>query len=270
MTLDIFFLSLIQGITEFLPVSSSGHLILLPHFLGLAPHSLEIDGMVHMGTLWAVVLYFFKDIAAMISAFFQYFVFKTGDHDGTHKHHAFLSLSIIIATLPVVVVGLVMKKYGLDMVRTPFVIGGASIIGGALLYIADRFSQQRHALHSMTFAKAFFVGICQIFSLIPGSSRSGMCLIGARLLGFDRSSATRFAFLLSIPAILGACTLIFFDAYRDGIQTPFMDLLGYFAFSFIFGLCAIHFMIRYVQKHSFFVFMLYRIILGTLILWTAS
>lgn len=262
--IDVLILSLIQGITEFLPVSSSGHLIILPHFLGMSSHSLEIDGMVHMGTLWAVVLYFFKDIRAMISAFFSVFLWQKKD---PHlKQQAALGISVIIATLPVVIAGLLMKKCGMDIVRTPFIIGVASIVGGIFLYAVDRMTPQHSTMAQITYGKACVIGLFQIFSLIPGSSRSGMCLTGARLLGLDRHSATRFAFLLSIPAILGAFTLIFFDAYKDGIQTPLTELLGYFSFSFLFGLCAIHFMIRYVQRHSFFIFMLYRLVLGVIIL----
>lgn len=265
---DIFLLSLIQGITEFLPVSSSGHLIILPHILGMPTHSLEIDGMVHMGTLWAVVLYFFKDIRTMVYGFFGVICLQKKDAD--LKRQAVLAISVIMATLPVVVVGLLLKKCGMDMVRTPFVIGVASIVGGVCLYVADRVDVTKHGMEDINVKNAFIIGLFQIFSLIPGSSRSGMCLIGARLLGFDRSSATRFAFLLSIPAILGAFTLIFFDAYRDGLQTPIGELLGYFALSFVFGLCAIHFMIRYVQRHSFFAFMVYRLLLGGAILFLAS
>ncbi len=119
----------------------------------------------------------------------------------------------------------------------------------------------------MTFGKALIIGLFQVISLIPGSSRSGMCLTGARLLGFDRVSATRYAFLLAIPAILGASLLIFMDASKEGIQTPLLDLSLYFSLSFLFGLAAIHFMITFLQRHSLLIFALYRIFLGGIILW---
>jgi undecaprenyl-diphosphatase len=151
---------------------------------------------------------------------------------------------------------------GIDTVRGPHVIAVMSIIGGIALYLGDRLSSTDKSLKDMTFMRAFIIGCIQIIALIPGSSRSGMCLMGARLLGFDKVSATRYAFLLSIPAILGAFTLIFFDAYCEGIQTPFLHLGAYFTLSLLFGLGAIHCMLRFVQHHSFLIFMIYRMILG--------
>lgn len=260
---EIFILSFIQGLTEFLPVSSSGHLILLPSLMGFEAHSLEIDGIVHLGTLCAVVLYFFTDIRRMVMAFFSvYLGLGKPSTDGFDTSFARLGLTIVVATLPVVMAGLLLKRIGIDGVRGPYVIPMMSIVGGMGLYLADRFSVDNKSLKDMTFMHAFLIGCIQIIALIPGSSRSGMCLMGARLLGFDKVNATRYAFLLSIPAILGAFTLIFFDAYCDGIQTPFVDLGAYFILSFFFGLGAIHFMLRFVQHHSFLIFMIYRILLG--------
>ncbi|MBX9977615.1 MAG: undecaprenyl-diphosphate phosphatase [Alphaproteobacteria bacterium] len=261
--LEIFILSFIQGLTEFLPVSSSGHLILLPYIIGFQNHSLEIDGIVHLGTLCAVVCYFFFDIRRIITSFFSVYIgLGKPSLDGFDASFARIGLTIIVATLPVVVAGLLLKRIGIDVVRGPHVIAIMAIAGGIALYFADRLSSSIKGLQDMTFMRALLVGCIQIIALIPGSSRSGMCIMGARLLGFDKVSSTRYAFLLSIPAILGAFTLIFFDAYCNGIQTPLANLGAYFILSFFFGLGSIHFMLRFIQHHSLLIFMIYRIILG--------
>ncbi len=261
---EIFSLSLIQGLTEFLPVSSSGHLILLPTLLGWQDHSLEIDGILHFGTLCSVCCYFYKDIFQMIRHFFGYYLKLGRSRD---PFHARLAFTIIIATFPVVIAGFLLKRIGIEVVRSPSINAVMLILGGIFLYAADRFAQKNQTLQGMTFGKALIIGLFQVISLIPGSSRSGMCLTGARLLGFDRVSATRYAFLLAIPAILGASLLIFMDASKEGIQTPLLDLSLYFSLSFLFGLAAIHFMITFLQRHSLLIFALYRIFLGGIILW---
>lgn len=273
-------LSLIQGLTEFLPVSSSGHLILFPTLLGWGDHSLEIDGMVHFGTLLAVVGYFFHDIRRMIVGFFvcaYHRIAKTYTQPfadkHTHAHYAKLGLSLVVATLPVIVAGVALKRLGIEHVRTPHIIAYASILGGIALYAADLYQSRRNDQYAEgeggtpTFAQAFIIGLCQCISLIPGSSRSGMCMLGARMLGFSRVDSARFAFLMSVPAILGACTLILCDGLRDGLQTHVMDLVGYGALSFLFGSAAIHIMLRFIKNHSFLIFMIYRVGLGVMILY---
>ena len=261
---EVLVLSLIQGLTEFLPVSSSGHLILLPSLIGWQDHSLEIDGILHLGTLCSVVCYFFSEIKQMVLGFLLYYL-KIGPKEGRSSHSAYakLGMTLIVATLPVVIIGFVLKRVGLDVVRSPSINALMLSMGGMALYGADRISTSHRSLLDMTFTRAFAIGLLQSVSLVPGSSRSGMCLTAARFLGFDRVSATQYAFLLSIPAILGAFTLIFFDAYHDGIQMSYSTLGAYFCLSFLFGLGAIHFMLKFVQhKNSFFIFMIYRIVLG--------
>lgn len=262
----ILILSFIQGMTEFLPISSSGHLILLPYLMGFQEHSLEVDGILHLGTLFAVLIYFRRDIFALVRDFFVYLSSpKKASKDV--KQHALVSFSIVIATIPVVIAGFALKRIGVDIVRDSIkIIAWSGIFWGSVLWAVDRFSKAHRDLSSFKIKNGLLIGLFQVFSLIPGSSRSGMCLIGGRLQGFDRSSAARYAFLLAVPAIGGAFTLIAFDAYRDGIQTPLNELGGYFFLSFLFGLCAIHLMMRFVMTHSLMVFGLYRIILGVVTL----
>lgn len=270
-------LSLIQGLTEFLPISSSGHLIILPHMFGWGPHSLEIDGVVHFGTLIAVVGYFYNDIKRMIVGFFICMLHRIRGtytspflNKDTHTHFATLGLSLVMATWPVVIAGLVLKRIGIEAVRLPHVIAYASILGGMALYAVDVYTARVKPVSSHrvpTWGQAFFIGLCQCLALIPGSSRSGMCMMGARLTGMSRQDSARYAFLLSVPAILGAFTLIMVDGLRDGLQTAIMDLIGYCILSGFFGAGAIHIMMKFLKNHSFFIFMLYRVILGLYILY---
>lgn len=258
----IFVLSLIQGLTEFLPISSSGHLILLPSLLGWQEHSIEIDGILHAGTLLAVILYFWKDVRALIHGSVVYIFFPSRRNNPQVKASAHTALLLILATIPVVIVGLTLKRVGIDLVRMPFLIAGSGIFWGTMLWWVDAKSPATRKDFGLK--QALFIGAAQVFSLIPGSSRSGMCMLAARFLGFDRTLSARYAFLLAIPAVGGAFILIAADALRDGIQTPFFDLSAYFVLSFVFGMAAIHIMLTFIARHSFMVFGIYRILLGLL------
>lgn len=258
--LEIFLLSFIQGLTEFLPVSSSGHLILLPKLFGWQDHGLELDVAVHIGTLCSVLIYFHKQIWGMIVESIAYSC--SGFKKKYYTANVHLSLMIIIATIPAVIFGFILKKIGQDIVRDVKVIAFTSIFFGILLYLADRYSQRLQTLNGLTIGKALFIGGAQAIALIPGTSRSGICIMAARLLGIDRVAAAQFAFLLSIPAILGAGVLTSVDAVKSG--TPLLTPeVGYAVlFSFGFGLLAIRFMMAYLTKYSLAPFAIYRILLG--------
>ena len=260
---EIFVLSLIQGLTEFLPVSSSGHLILVPKLFGWADQGLEMDVAVHMGTLISVLIYFRQDVKDLLNHFFGY-VFS-GFSTAKLTPETRLGLIIIVATLPAVVVGFSLKKLGMDLVRSTHLIAGTSIFFGILMWVADR-RPQLLGLDRIDWAKGIAIGIAQAVALIPGTSRSGICMTAARSFGFDRVTSARFAFLLSIPAILGAGVLTTIDAVKDGhsILTPEFGLA--LVLSFVFGLAAIHFFIRFLTKHGLAIFAIYRVILGGLLL----
>jgi len=266
---DIFILSLIQGLTEFLPVSSSGHLILLPSLLGMQEHNIAVDGILHFGTLCAILIYFRQDILLMIQAFFNALLKRKneGEDEENQQFYFRLSLAIILGTIPVVIVGFALKRLGVDMVRTPVVIGGMSILGGILLFASDWMGRQDKTLLNLRYGHSIFIGFFQILSLFPGGSRSGMCLVAARSLGFERVSAVTFAFLLAIPAVGGAFVLIAFDAIREGFSMPLMEIVQYFSYSFLIGLGTIHLMLKFVSRFSLAPFGLYRIALGAFILW---
>lgn len=262
---QIIILSFVQGLTEFLPVSSSGHLILMPHLLGWSDQGIEMDVAVHLGTLAAVILYFWKDLWAMISSFFSYVL------SGFNRKHlnsdVRLGLGIILATIPAVIAGFVLKKIGIDLVRHVSIVGYTSIGFGLLLFIADKCGQKWHSMDSMTYGRGFVIGIAQALALIPGTSRSGACLTAGRFMGFDRVTAARYAFLLSIPSIFGAGVLTAIDAWKAQANFWTMDTIYAVFFSGLFGLMAIRFMLYYLARYSLTPFVIYRVILGGMIIW---
>ncbi|WP_032113680.1 undecaprenyl-diphosphate phosphatase [Candidatus Paracaedibacter symbiosus] len=260
-TFDIFILSFIQGLTEFLPISSSGHLILLPKLLGWQDQGLELDVAVHIGTLCSVLLYFRAQIWAMMCDSLRYILSGLAEKCYTPNVH--LSLLIIIGTIPAVIFGFILKKVGQDIVRDVRVIAFTSIFFGILLYLADRLVQRLHSVNSLTVGKGLFIGFTQALALIPGTSRSGVCITAGRFLGLDRVLAARFAFLLSIPAIMGAGVLTCLDALKEGTPLLTMDVGYAILFSFAFGLLAIRFMMAYLAKYSLAPFAIYRILLGS-------
>jgi undecaprenyl-diphosphatase len=261
--LAILVLSFIQGLTEFLPVSSSGHLILVPKFFNWPDQGLEMDVAVHLGTLISVILYFREDIKDLLQHFFSYIA--SGFKQEKFTPETKLSFILVIATLPAVIVGFSLKKMGMDMMRGIQIIATTSIVFGILMYIADR-RPQLWGLDKINWGSGFVIGVAQAIALIPGTSRSGICMTAARAMGFDRITSARFAFLLSIPAILGAGLLTTIDAVKGG-HSVFNTTFGLaVALSFLFGLAAIHFMLSFLTRHSLGVFALYRVLLGIILL----
>lgn len=261
--IEILVLSFIQGLTEFLPVSSSGHLILIPKVLGWADQGVEMDVAVHLGTLLSVVLYFRHDIRDMLLHLLTYL--GSGFKKDQFTDETRLSLVIIVATLPAVIVGFTLKKLGMDLVRNVPLIASTSIIFGALMYLADR-NPQLLGLRQLTWKAGFIIGLAQAVALLPGTSRSGICMTAARSMKFDRITSARFAFLLSIPAILGAGILTTIDAIKEGHDIFNAAFGSAFALSFFFGVIAIHFMLTFLTRFGLGIFSLYRIILGIILL----
>ena len=193
-------IALIQGITEFLPISSSGHLVLIPSLTGWQDQGLVIDVAVHVGTLGAVMAYLWRDIWMMIAGLLK---------PGNIRRNPGLRLiaQLIVGTIPLVIVGAVVYKYLGDTLRSAVVVGWATLGFGVLLYLADRYTVTINRIEHMTWGRAFTIGVAQIFALIPGASRAGTTITMARLLGFERTDAARFSMLLSIPAIAAAVSL---------------------------------------------------------------
>ncbi|HLD95845.1 MAG TPA: undecaprenyl-diphosphate phosphatase, partial [Alphaproteobacteria bacterium] len=221
-TLHLIILAVIQGLTEFLPVSSSGHLVLLPHILKWQDQGFIVDVALHVGTLMAVILYFKYEIRLMIRDCFSYVL--GGFKKGEMTPFVWLSFCLIIATLPAVGVGFFIKKSMPEWFRNPLTIAATSAIFGVVLYAVDRGSKTLKSMETMTLKEALIIGFIQCLALVPGTSRSGSCMWAARLLNFDRQSAARFSFLLSLPAIIAAATLTFVDVLKSGQTLPWQEL----------------------------------------------
>ncbi|MEJ6814069.1 MAG: undecaprenyl-diphosphate phosphatase [Octadecabacter sp.] len=256
--------ALIQGITEFLPVSSSGHLILLPALTGMDDQGQVIDVAVHVGTLFAVILYFWSDVLIALGGLFRLMRGKI-DTKG-----AFLALCLILATIPVIIVGLILKLTGIDMMlRSVAVIGWTMIIFGIVLYWADQTGKIERTADQWSIKHAVTMGLWQAISLIPGTSRSGITITAARQLGYKREDGAKIAMLMSIPTIIAAGTLAGVEvaatanvqAAKDGAIAA---ILAFFA-----ALLSLSFMMRLLKSVSFTPYVIYRVILGVVLLWIA-
>ncbi len=249
-------LAIIQGIAEFLPVSSTAHVIIIAKYFGNFYPGIHYLVVLHLGSMFAIILYFWKDVWRI---FLGWLKLLKGEVTDYFK----LSISVVIATLPVVVIGLLIHKKPQD---TPLIIGVNSIIFGALLYLADLRKKDDKPLFSMSYLDAILIGLAQSCALLPGASRSGTCMMAARALGYSRIDATRFAFLLGIPAILGASVLKLADIVW-GDPTIDIELFAYGSLiSFAVSYLVIVIMLRLLERISFLPFALYRIIIGIVLL----
>ncbi|KAJ57183.1 UDP pyrophosphate phosphatase [Actibacterium mucosum KCTC 23349] len=253
--------AIIQGVTEFLPVSSSGHLVLLPNLTGNADQGQVIDVAVHVGTLFAVMLYFHADTRKCVIGVGHLLTGRTS------TEAARLVLLLSVATVPVILFGLILKATGLDQaVRSVAVIGWTMLIFGIVLYWADKTGKHEHEAADWSFKHAVIMGLWQALALIPGTSRSGITITAARQLGYTRADGARLAMLMSIPtiiasgALLGAEVVATADAAaaRDGAIAAF--------FAFIAALLALVLMMRLLRSVSFTPYVIYRVILGVVLL----
>lgn len=252
-------IALIQGLTEFLPISSSGHLILIPSVTGWQDQGLVIDVAVHVGTLGAVMAYLWRDIWTMLKGLCK---------PGNVRRNPGLKLMahLIIATVPVVIVGGLVFTHVGDMLRSAVVVGWATIGFGVLLYIADRFTVTINRVEHMTWGRALIIGIAQVFALIPGASRAGTTITMARWLGFERTDAARFSMLMSIPAILAAGGAATLKLIEDDAQHVLADAIVAGAMAFVAAFIAIVLMMSWLRTASFTPFVIYRLFLGVAIL----
>lgn len=257
---QIIVLALIQGITEFLPISSSGHLLLVPLLTGWPDQGLMTDVMVHMGSFLAVVVYFWRDILKLIIGTFDLL-------RGRMTLWGKLALFILAATIPAVIVGPILDKIGfMDQVRImPQLVAWNAIIFGTLLYLCDRFGLWLKRMEDMTLVQALIIGAAQALAIIPGTSRSGITMTAGRALGFERPEAARFSFLLGIPAIAGAGILKLGTATSEGHMISSDQLLTAF-FTFLVALVTIAVLMRLVKFMSFLPFAIYRVALGITLL----
>jgi len=259
--LHLFIVALIQGLTEFLPVSSSGHLILLPELTGMTDQGQVIDVAVHVGTLGAVVLFFWRDVRAALIGTGQ---LAMGRRDSAEAR---LALGLILATIPVILFGLVLKVTGLDdQMRSMAVIGWTMLIFGIVLYWADQKGAETLEAGDWTLRHALIMGLWQAIALIPGTSRSGITITAARYLGYERSDAARLSMLMSIPTILASGIFLGAEVIATADAAAARD--GAIAAAMAFGaaLAALAIMMRLLRSVSFTPYVIYRVILGVILL----
>jgi undecaprenyl-diphosphatase len=252
-------LGAVQGLTEFLPISSSGHLVLIPYFFGWNYQGKAFDVALHAGTVIALLAYFWRDWFIIIKNGFKK---KAGEEINPVQYPANFLWMIIVASIPAVIFGLALDKYA-GNIRSVIFIAFNFAFFGWLLWCADKKAKIDLAPGAMTYGKAFFVGLFQSIALVPGVSRSGIVLTGSRLIGLPRAEAARFAFLLGTPAIVGAFVLELPKIIKDDLSLSFWLAVITAA---VFGLAAIKFLLGYLKKSGFAIFLWYRLALALLII----
>ena len=255
-------LGLLQGITEFLPISSSGHLALAQSFFSIEEGGLAFDVALHMGTLLAVGAYFRRDFLKM----FKGLVRRDGPGENGPQQRL-LFLAICLGTIPAVVAGFLLKDAVENIFRAPVFIACFLAGVGLLLLVADRLGSRQRSLNTIGVGDALLIGLAQALALMPGVSRSGITMTAGLMLGFNRMASARFSFLLSAPVILGAGIYNLPEMIQHGSQPgQFGSYLAGFTAAAVSGYLVIAFLLRFVQTHSFAVFAYYRFVLAGLVL----
>ncbi len=253
-------LGTVQGLTEFLPISSSGHLILAREILGLqTENGLAVDAILQLATILAVGIYFYKDLIGLAKAVVFFILRKPID-----QKTKILLFAIIAGTIPALVAGLLLEKTMETVFRSAFLVAITLIFGSILFLIAEKYAKQNSDL---TVKNGFLIGLFQTLALVPGVSRSGSTISGGLILGLTREQAARFSFLLSFPIILGSGLKKLLDLQNEQSSDilNFPLLLSFLA-AFAVGLLCIHFLLRYLKNHSLNIFVIYRIALAFLVL----
>jgi len=247
-SVEILILSAIQGISEFLPVSSAAHLVLVSKYYAFTNQNLLIDICLHLGSLIAIIVYFRNDLFHFV------------------KNKNFL-IKILVGTIPVIPVGYILYQTRLiDQLRNLEVIGWMSLIFGILLYISDRSKVTKKIDANFTNKSALFIGLFQVLSLIPGVSRSGITITSGRMLGFNRFDSARISFFLSIPTLTAASIIGIYNIFKEGsAELNFLAIIAVI-FSFIFSYLTIALFFNFIKKFSLSIFIIYRIVLSLLIL----
>ena len=260
-------LGIVQGIAEFLPISSSAHLIIFRDVFGIGANmskdmALSFDIALHLGTLLAIGIFFFKDFITMISK---------GITKGPKDKDGKIFWYLIVATIPAAIAGILFEDVIEKLIRgNLIIIASALAIMGIIIYLADKYSQNKKDIKELKLKDAIIIGCSQVLALIPGFSRSGTTIAAARTLGVERENAAKFSFFLSAPVVCGAVVLELLDSKTWTVIAlePLTFIIG-ILISFIVGLICIKYLLKYLQKHNFKVFMIYRIIIAVIVLIAA-
>ena len=262
--LQAIILGIVQGLTEFLPISSSGHLLLVPwlfnwHFLLENPDlNKTFDVALHLGTFVAVVLYFWREIVRLLGAWV-----RSISRRSLAEPEGKLAWLLIVSTIPAAIVGVLFEDFITNTLGKPWMIGVAMIVFAGFMYLIDHVAKLDRELEDLTWLDALLIGVAQALALLPGVSRSGITMMTGLLVRLDRESAARYSFLMSIPVIGGAAAFKGLEVARDGLPagtaTPFLVGMVTAALS---GIAAIWFTLAYLKRHNFNLFVVYRIVVG--------
>src|SRR5581483_4640595 len=257
-------LAIVQGLTEFFPVSSTAHLAIIPRLLHWNDRGLDFDVALHAGTLAAVIIYFFRDWVQVIANGLGF------SYRGSHPDENSRSLLwfLVIATIPVGIAGKLLKGYAEGPWRNLYVMGASLIIVGVIMAVADRLAERKHKLDQMSWVDAVFIGVGQAFAIIPGVSRSGITITAARFRHMDREAAARFSFLLSTPAIAAAALSDALEMRKTG-GIPADMRMAYpvgILVSGVVGIVVIAFFLKYLRRNSLRPFAWYRVIFGIIMI----
>src|SRR6267154_266888 len=261
---QVIVLAIIQAVTEFLPISSSAHLELAPWLFGWKDPGLTFDVALHVGTLAAILIYFFKDWVQIVG---QGFGLNIGSDPELKKNRGLLWL-IAAASIPIGVIGYLFNKQAESTWRNPYVIGSMLILIGIVMWIADRRATGTKAMDKVNWSDGMWTGIAQALAVVPGTSRSGITITAALFRGLNRETAARFSFLLSAPAIAAAAFKKFWDIHKSGGIAPDMKVpfvLG-IALSGILGAVVIAVFLKYLRRNSLMPFVYYRIVFGIIVI----
>ena len=265
-TLEAIVLGIVQGLTEFLPISSSGHVLIVPALAGWPDPGAAFSAVIQLGTMAAVLIYFRRDLWRMLKAFLHSLVgertlWRTSDVD------ARVGWFIVLGTIPIGIFGLVFKDQIETAVRSVELVSVVMIAFSFVLLAADRVGSRTRGVDSLTLRDGIIIGFFQVLALVPGVSRSGSTISGGLFMGLDREAATRYSFLLSVPAVVLSGLFELRKVGESGASDPSLWATAVATlFAFVFGYGAIAFLLRYVRSHNFNIFIVYRVVVGTVVL----
>jgi undecaprenyl-diphosphatase len=252
-------LAIVQGLTEFLPVSSSGHLVLFPRLFGWSDQGMAFDVAVHVGTLVAVVLYFRRDLVPLIGGGFRWLGGRRDEPYGR------MAINLALASIPVFVAGFFAKDFIETVLRSPAVVAFQLAVFGIVLYVVDRMSSKNRDEQSLSIGEAMIIGCAQAIALVPGTSRSGITMTAGLALGLTRESAARFAFLLSVPGIAGAGAYETYKFVTTATPVAPAEMLIGIVVSAIVGYACIAYFLKYIPRIGFLPFTIYRLLLAAVV-----
>ena len=258
---QIIVLAVVQGLTEFLPVSSSGHLVLVPKFLGWQDQGIIFDISVHLGSLMAVCIYFRSDLIELLKGAPDLLFFKSR---GKSSNLLFL---LLLSTIPAALVGFISSDWIEMYLRSPLIIALTLAFYGVIMWIADKKGSKKIAIQNMNYSRAIIIGFAQVLALIPGTSRSGITMTAGLFLGMKRIDAAKFSFLMSVPVIMLAAGYKLLIIFLNNIDVAWNELFFGMVVSLIIAYISIGFFMKVIQKVGLMPFAIYRILLSILIIW---